>query len=83
MLQAFLDAYDALPTSSAALDGRYRQALLTLGQRVRVSSPAGDVIGTAVDVTDGGRLVVRDDGGAERIIDAADVTHLRPEHRPD
>jgi BirA family biotin operon repressor/biotin-[acetyl-CoA-carboxylase] ligase len=60
----------------AALHGRYRSHLATIGRRVRVSLPGGDVRGDAIDLTDDGALVVQVEG--ERVIVAAgDVVHLR------
>lgn len=59
------------------LPGEYRSRLATLGTRVRVQRPAGDLVGTAVDVRPSGALVVRDDAGDHEVL-AGDVTHLRP-----
>lgn len=56
----------------------YRAVLGTLGQRVRVEVGEGALIGTAADVGDDGRLIVRLDDGEERVVSAGDVTHLRP-----
>ncbi|ASO22557.1 BirA family biotin operon repressor/biotin-[acetyl-CoA-carboxylase] ligase [Actinoalloteichus hoggarensis] len=55
-----------------------RQASATLGRRVRVEL-AGDrsVLGTAVDVDEAGRLVVRSDTGQTEAYSAGDVVHLR------
>ena len=36
-----------------------------------------DLVGVAVDVTDDGALVVRDDAGTDHIVTTADVVHLR------
>jgi BirA family biotin operon repressor/biotin-[acetyl-CoA-carboxylase] ligase len=64
-------------------DDEYRRRLSTLGQRVRVEMITGELVGTAVDVLDDGRLVVRPegspaDGSADVAIDTGDVVHLRP-----
>lgn len=56
---------------------RYRARLATLGRRVRVSTPRGDVDGHAVDLTGDGALVVRGADGTEHAISAGDVVHLR------
>jgi BirA family biotin operon repressor/biotin-[acetyl-CoA-carboxylase] ligase len=59
-----------------ALLADYRAALGTIGRAVRVERAAGTIEGTAVDVADGGQLVVVSDG--ERYeVSAADVVHLR------
>jgi len=78
LLAAMLAAYDDLPISPDNLIGRYRAELSTLGRRVDVQMPAGDIVGIASDITSVGQLVVRTDEGAERIVDVADVTHVRP-----
>ena len=56
-------------------DWRGRSA--TLGRRVRVELGAGDVEGTAVDVTPEGHLVVETLGGQRRTFAVGDVIHLR------
>ena len=55
----------------------YTARLATLGQRVRVSMPAGDIEGTAVGVGADGRLTVRA-ADEDFVVSAGDVTHLRP-----
>lgn len=77
LLAAMLAAYDALVADADALRVRYRQELATLGQRVRVEMPSGNLFGTATDVTVSGQLVVQADDGRVHQIDVADVTHLR------
>lgn len=62
----------------AALRERWRYLATTLGQRVRVELATGEVVvGTAVDLTEEGRLVVEDHAGRHEIT-AGDVHHLRP-----
>jgi BirA family biotin operon repressor/biotin-[acetyl-CoA-carboxylase] ligase len=64
----------------------YRDALVTIGQRVRVEMPGGipALHGRAVDVDDTGRLVVVDDTGGRHVLDVGDVVHVRSggAHRP-
>ena len=76
LLDALLVAYDALPADITSL---YRSRLGTLGQHVRVELP-GDrfITGRAVDVEEGGRLVVLDECAITHRIDTGDVVHLRP-----
>ena len=74
-LVELLRAFDALP---ADVHDRYRASLGTLGRRVRVVRPGGDLLGTAVDVGSDGRLVLLDDCAISHRIDAGDVVHLRP-----
>lgn len=52
----------------------YRKVSATIGKRVRLETPTGDVFGLVDDVADDGRVIV--DGQA---YSAGDVTHLRPE----
>ena len=59
------------------IHGRYRALLETLGRRVRVELPSGDVVGRAVDVALDGSLQVVDECAITHHIDAGDVVHLR------
>ncbi len=54
----------------------YRRRCSTIGREVRVVLGDGEVEGEAVDVTEGGRLLVLSDGEL-RSFDAGDVVHLR------
>ncbi len=64
--------------SDPALAADYRQRSLTLGSRVRAILPGNrEIIGTATEVDDQGRLVL--DTGSEPVtVSAGDITHLRP-----
>ncbi len=56
----------------------YREALSTIGRRVRVELPSGEEItGHAISVERDGRLVVVDECAISHRIDTADVVHLR------
>jgi BirA family biotin operon repressor/biotin-[acetyl-CoA-carboxylase] ligase len=62
-----------------ALLAAYRDRLETLGQQVRADRLAGEpLVGTAVELTDGGRLVILTASGARVEVATADVQHLRP-----
>jgi BirA family biotin operon repressor/biotin-[acetyl-CoA-carboxylase] ligase len=74
MLTRLLVAYDALP---ADLHERYRSALGTLGRRVRVELPSGEIVGTAVDIEADGRLIVVDECAMSHRLAVGDVVHLR------
>jgi BirA family transcriptional regulator, biotin operon repressor / biotin---[acetyl-CoA-carboxylase] ligase len=74
LLAALLRSIDALPDD---IHTRYRNALVTLGQQVRVERPDGDVVGRAVDVGRDGRLAVIDECAVTHHIDTGDVIHLR------
>ncbi len=52
----------------------WRSRLVTLGQRVRLATPSGVVVGDAVDVSPLGELVLRHDDGTTRPYAAGDVT---------
>ena len=62
----------------AELLTEYRAACTTLGAQVRAELPGDKVIvGTAVDINDGGSVIVRDDEGHHHVVTAGDVHHLR------
>ena len=56
-----------------------RRHSATLGTRVRVELPGGEIfVGEACELAPDGGLVVRGDDGRSRSISAGDVIHLRP-----
>jgi BirA family transcriptional regulator, biotin operon repressor / biotin---[acetyl-CoA-carboxylase] ligase len=83
VLEALLDRlvvhYGALVEGDVdqVLDA-WRGRSATLGRRVRIDLGADDLVGTAVDVTADGRLVVEPLEGGRRTIAVGDVVHLRP-----
>ena len=58
----------------AGLIAEWRPRLVTLGQRVRLATPAGEFEGEAVDVNERGELVLRLDDGTTTAYAAGDVT---------
>jgi BirA family transcriptional regulator, biotin operon repressor / biotin---[acetyl-CoA-carboxylase] ligase len=64
--------------SGAALLERWRARSATLGRQVCVDLGADDLVGTAVDVTAEGHLVVETLDGHRRQVAVGDVVHLRP-----
>jgi BirA family transcriptional regulator, biotin operon repressor / biotin---[acetyl-CoA-carboxylase] ligase len=78
--ERFLAGYEDLRAGRPGrLLAAYRDRLVTVGRRVRAERVgAGPVVGTAVDLTPGGALVVRTDTGARVEVLAGDVHHLRP-----
>lgn len=74
VLAALLAAYDRLP---ADISVRYRTALDTLGRRVRVQRPTGDLVGRALDIGDDGALMVLDECAITHRVDIGDIIHLR------
>lgn len=61
----------------AAAYAEYRAACTTLGAHVVVSLPSVQITGRAVEVDDGGRLVLETASGRQSV-EAGDVVHLRP-----
>ena len=77
LVQRLLESFDELRADPAAVLPAWREAALTLGRRVRVTTPEGEVVGEAVDVEAPGRLVIDTDDGPVRV-HAGDCEHLRP-----
>src|SRR5690606_24043281 len=61
----------------AALVAAWRKRSATLGRRVRIDLGPDDVVGTAVDITERGHLVVDTLEGERRTFAVGDVVHLR------
>ncbi|MDJ0768085.1 MAG: biotin--[acetyl-CoA-carboxylase] ligase [Ilumatobacter sp.] len=74
VLAALLVAFDDLPDD---VYPRYRELLGTIGRRVRVVRPDGELVGRALDVDRDGRLRVLDECAVTHSIDVGDVVHLR------
>jgi BirA family biotin operon repressor/biotin-[acetyl-CoA-carboxylase] ligase len=74
VLAALLTAFDRLP---ADIGTAYRDALDTLGRRVRIELPDGELVGTATDVEPDGRLVVLDECAISHRVSVGDIVHLR------
>lgn len=69
-----------IAAGSSTLIDVYRARSRTIGSRVRAMLPGGDrIVGTAQDVDDQGRLVIRGDDGQTTAVSAGDVVHLRPD----
>jgi len=76
-LQRLLERFDRHRGDLSGARDRWRELVMTLGQRVRVNRENGSITGTAVDITDSGALVVETDD--ERVtVTAGDCEHLRP-----
>jgi BirA family transcriptional regulator, biotin operon repressor / biotin---[acetyl-CoA-carboxylase] ligase len=60
--------------------GEYRARCVTLGRLVRVESAGGTFLGTPVDLTGDGQLVVDAHDGSRKVVAAGDVVHLRHAH---
>ncbi len=77
LLDAFLAELDRRYADLDAVVAEYRARLVTLGRRVQVERPDGDVVGRAVDVGDDGQLRIRDHEGEVTEVRVGDVVHLR------
>jgi len=75
--QRLIEEFHELRTTPDDVIPAWRAHATTLGRRVRVDTPGGEVVGEAVDVTFPGSLVVETvDGRVE--VTAGDCDHLRP-----
>ncbi|EID17680.1 biotin--[acetyl-CoA-carboxylase] ligase [Mycolicibacterium phlei] len=73
-----IGAWRAAGGADARLRADYRRRSATFGQRVRAILPGdSEVVGTARDVDDEGRLILEVDGRSVTI-SAGDIVHLRP-----
>ncbi|WP_408957657.1 biotin--[acetyl-CoA-carboxylase] ligase [Natrinema sp. 74] len=76
-VQRLLEEFDRYRTDLDAVVPAWCDLALTLGQRVRVERPSGEIVGEAVDVTESGTLEVETDDGRVTV-SAGDCEHLRP-----
>lgn len=76
-VQRLLEEFDDLRGDPDAILPAWRTNALTLGQRVRVETPAGEVVGQALDIESPGTLIVDDNDDTVRV-NAGDCEHLRP-----
>ena len=72
-----LERFEELVSAPEDVLPAWLAAASTLGRRVRVETPGGEVVGEAVDVEFPGTLVVATEDG-ERRVSAGDCEHLRP-----
>ncbi|MCD2204245.1 biotin--[acetyl-CoA-carboxylase] ligase [Halobacterium sp. KA-6] len=76
-VQRVLERFHEVRDDPDAVLDAWRDRAATLGQRVRVETANGDVVGDAVDVTEHGALVVETADG-RTVVHAGDCQHLRP-----
>lgn len=62
---------------ASGLYAEYQGNCDTVGQRVRVELPGGELTGIATRLSDDGTLVIKTDDGTEQAVSAGDVVHLR------
>ena len=68
------------PTGDHSLLFRtYRERSATIGTRVRVELPQGELVGMATGIAADGALLLCDDSGHDHVVTVGDVVHLRPE----
>ena len=75
--QRLLEEFHDLRGGLEGVVDAWREHTSTLGQQVRVETPAGEVVGEAVDIRFPGTLVVDTGAGLEEVT-AGDCEHLRP-----
>ncbi|PSP92198.1 biotin--[acetyl-CoA-carboxylase] ligase [Halobacteriales archaeon QS_1_68_44] len=75
--RGLLERFDELRADPESVLPAWRDLASTLGRRVRVETPGGEVVGEAVDVEFPGTLVVETETGKKRV-SAGDCEHLRP-----
>ena len=68
------------PTGDLSLLFRtYRERSATIGTRVRVELPQGELVGMATGIAADGALLLCDDSGHDHVVTVGDVVHLRPD----
>jgi BirA family biotin operon repressor/biotin-[acetyl-CoA-carboxylase] ligase len=77
LLASFLRALDARYANLDVVRSEYGRRLATLGRRVRVERPDGDLEGRAVGVGASGELLVEAGTGDRVAVHVGDVIHLR------
>ena len=77
LTRRLLERFDELRADPESVLPAWRELASTLGRRVRVETPGGEVVGEAADVEFPGTLVV-ETGSEEERVSAGDCEHLRP-----
>lgn len=78
-VQRVLERFDGLRKDPETILDGWREHAITLGQRVRVETAQGEIVGKAVDIESPGQLVIETEEGDVRV-HAGDCEHLRPTH---
>ena len=77
LTRTIIERFSELTAAPEEILPAWRAAATTLGQRVRVETAAGDVVGEAIDSEFPGTLVIETEAG-ERRVSSGDCEHLRP-----
>ncbi len=77
LTRALMERFEELTATPESVLSAWRQAAVTLGERVRVETAHGEVVGDAVDIEFPGRLVIETETGKQRV-STGDCEHLRP-----
>jgi len=77
LTRSIIERFEELRADPETVLPAWRSLAATLGQRVRVETADGEVLGEAVDVEFPGRLVVETDDGRVAV-STGDCEHLRP-----
>lgn len=75
-VQRLLEEFDSQRSALESVVDAWRELALTIGKRVRVDSAGGAVVGTAVDISDTGALLVETADGRQTV-SAGDCEHVR------
>ncbi len=77
LTRSVIERFDEYRANPDEVLSAWRELSVTLGQRVRIETPGGDVVGDAIDIEFPGTLVVETADGSTRV-SAGDCEHLRP-----
>jgi len=77
LTRALIERFEELRNDPESVLPAWRTSAVTLGRRVRVTTPNDEIVGRAIDVEFPGALVVETETGIERV-SAGDCEHLRP-----
>ena len=75
--QTLIEEFHRLDGDHDAILPAWREYSATLGRRVRVDTPEGELVGEAVDISVPGALEIETDDG-RKTVTAGDCEHLRP-----
>ncbi len=77
LTRELLEQFERYRDDPESVLSMWRESSATLGRRVRVETPEGEIVGNAVDIEAPGTLIVETETGIKRIT-TGDCEHLRP-----